>query len=128
MHWNRKQFELNLFSILFSIFSLQLNENYDNLCLEFTSHLIKYSVNKRSIFSPLILFNDSEKWIVNFIEYLYAMIKNTWISIKNFFFQKSLYIILKICLSVWPPFFSALRHDANSRQVSLDPVWPEDCP
>ncbi len=30
-------------------------------------------------------------------------------------------------LFVWPPFFSAPRHDTNSRPVSLDPVWPEKC-
>ncbi len=33
-----------------------------------------------------------------------------------------------MCLSVWAPFFSAPRHDTNSRPVSLDPICPEECP
>jgi hypothetical protein len=36
-------------------------------------------------------------------------------------------IIPKICLSVWPHFYSAPWHDRNSRSVSLEPVWPEEC-
>ncbi len=37
-------------------------------------------------------------------------------------------ICLSVCVCVWPPFFSVLRYDRNSRLVSLEPVWPEECP
>jgi hypothetical protein len=32
-----------------------------------------------------------------------------------------------VCLSVWPPFFSAPTYITNSRPVSLYPVCPEEC-
>ncbi len=35
---------------------------------------------------------------------------------------------MSVCMSVWPPFFSAPGRDRNSRPVSLGPVWPEECP
>jgi hypothetical protein len=39
-----------------------------------------------------------------------------------------LYILSLFRLCVWPPFVSAPRHDRDSRAVSLEPVWPEECP
>ncbi len=35
-------------------------------------------------------------------------------------------ICLSVCVCVWPPFFSVLRYDRNSRLVSLEPVWSEE--
>ncbi len=52
------------------------------------------------------------------------------IKIKSSFFSCEIYIYntQNLCVWVWPPFFSAPSHDRNSRPVSLEPVWPEECP
>ncbi len=42
-------------------------------------------------------------------------------------FSNPVYTNYPYSVCVWPPFFSTPRHDRNSRLVSLEPVWPEEC-
>jgi hypothetical protein len=100
--WNNKTTGKNLVIIIIQFHKFR-KKHPENWTL-FKEFLMTFMASNVEI---LILFKNNEN--------LYNDIQN-------------LSVCLCVCVCVWPPFFSVLRYDRNSRLVSLEPVWPEECP